>query len=52
MSGEYGLMPDGTVDVGALLELIRETRLVEPDSLGPWLDHLARPPASRSSGPS
>jgi hypothetical protein len=34
-------VPDGAVDVRALLALIRETARVEPESLKPWLRDLA-----------
>ena len=40
-NGEYALVPDGPVDVDALLTLIRETTLVEPEQLKPWLADLA-----------
>src|SRR5882762_3048425 len=40
-NGEYALVRDGTVDVSVLLGLIRDTALVEPESLRPWLGDLA-----------
>ncbi len=50
-NGEYCLVRDGTVDVGALLRLIREAEFVEPESFRPSLDDLARRLTSRLSGP-
>ena len=50
-NGEYSLIPDGAVDVGALLALIRETARVEPESLKPWLCDLASRLTNRFSGP-
>jgi hypothetical protein len=50
-NGEYALVPDGTVDVDALLTLIRETTFVEPERLKPWLADLASLLTSRFSGP-
>ena|SRR5206468_10164427 len=50
-NGDYSLVPDGTVDVGALLALIREATLVEPESLKPWLTDLASRLTGRLSGP-
>jgi hypothetical protein len=50
-NGEYALVPDGAVDVGALLALIREAEFVEPESLKPWLGDLASRLTNRFSGP-
>lgn len=36
-NGEYSLVHDGTVDVGALLRLIHEAEFVEPESFKPLL---------------
>jgi hypothetical protein len=46
-NGEYALVPDGTVDVDALLTLIREATWVEPERLKPWLADLASRLTSR-----
>jgi hypothetical protein len=39
-NGEYTLVPDGRVDVEAFVNAIRSVRLVEPETLGPWLREL------------
>jgi len=50
-NGQYALVRTGTMDVGALLGLIREATLVEPESLRPWLGELESRLTGRSSGP-
>ena len=50
-NGEYALVPSGTVDVEALLGLIREAKFVEPESLRPWLGKIDGRLTHRSSGP-
>jgi hypothetical protein len=49
-NGEYQLVPYGRVDVEALLKVIREVQLVEPESLRSWLRELEGRLTS-SSGP-
>jgi hypothetical protein len=48
-NGEYMLVRDGTVDAGALPALIRDAKLVDPESLRPWLGDLGEPAAQRRS---
>jgi hypothetical protein len=50
-NGEYALVRSGAVDIPALLELIREAMLVEPEVLRPWLGELESWLTSRLSGP-
>ena len=50
-NGEYALVPDGVVDIGALLALIHAAEFVEPVSLKPWLGELASRLTNRFSGP-
>ena len=50
-NGEYALVPSGTVDVDALLGLIRKVEFVEPESLRSWLGELEGRLTDRSSGP-
>ena len=40
-NGEHAVLLDGPVDVSALLAVIREATVVEPESLRPWLSDLA-----------
>jgi hypothetical protein len=50
-NGEYVLVPTGTVEVEALLGLIRDAELVEPESLRPWLGEITARLTGASSGP-
>src|SRR6266508_1496129 len=50
-NGEYTLVPDGPVNVEALLRLISGAQWVEPESLKSWLRELEGRLTGRLSGP-